>query len=100
MPKGRPSDGSSWTFITNHAQVLLYVSAHPGALVREIAEAVGITERRTYGILRDLDDGGYIDRKRIGREVHFKVRPGKYLRAPLVSNTQVRDLLTLLENNR
>ena len=100
MPKGRPKDDAPWTFITNHAQVLLYVSAHPGALVREIAEAVGITERRTYGILRDLDDGGYIDRKRVGREVHFKVRRSRPLRAPLVSNVTVRDLLTLLENDR
>jgi DNA-binding MarR family transcriptional regulator len=100
MATARSQDTGSWTFITNHAQVLLYVSAHPGALVREIADAVGITERRTYGILRDLDDGGYVDRKRVGREVHFKVRPGKHLRAPLVSNAQVRDLLALLENDR
>jgi len=95
---GRSEEKPVWTFITNHAQVLLYVAAHPEARVRDVAEAVGITERRTYGILRDLDDGGFIERRRVGREVHFKIRRSKRMRAPLVRNVPIQELLNLLED--
>ncbi len=100
MAQRSPDDSSPWTFITNHAQVLLYVAANPEARVRDVADAVGITERRTYGILRDLDEAGYVERRRVGREVHFKVRRGKRLRAPLVSGVTVRELLALLEPDK
>lgn len=56
-----------WSFLTNHALVLVYVALHPDMTVRAIARDLGITERATLSILRDLDVEGIIGRKKIGR---------------------------------
>ncbi len=58
---------SSWSFLTNYALTLVYVALHPESTVRTIAHDVGITERATLAILRDLDDEGIVDRVRNGR---------------------------------
>ena len=44
-----------WTFLTNHGHVLVYVHRNPDARVRDIATAVGITERAAQTILADLE---------------------------------------------
>jgi DNA-binding MarR family transcriptional regulator len=62
-PAARPS----WSFLTNHANVLVYVALHPDLTVRTIARDVGITERATLSILRDLDVEGIVERRRTGR---------------------------------
>jgi DNA-binding MarR family transcriptional regulator len=63
------SGGGSWTFLTSHGQVLLYIASHPGTRVRDIAYDLDITERRVYLILRELEDTGYITRRRHGNRV-------------------------------
>jgi DNA-binding transcriptional ArsR family regulator len=85
----------SWTFITNHAQVLIAVAHHPDATVAELAEAAQITERSAYRILADLQKAGYVRRRKVGRENRYEVNPALPLRDPLVENEAVRDLLRL-----
>jgi DNA-binding MarR family transcriptional regulator len=62
-----------WGFLTNHALVLIYVVRHPGATVREISAGVGVTERATLEILRQLGDDGIVDRSRDGRRNTYAV---------------------------
>lgn len=62
-----------WGFLTNHALILIYVVRHPGATVREISGGVGVTERATLEILRQLDDEGIVDRQRDGRRNTYSV---------------------------
>jgi len=70
----RGNNGASgWKFFTNHALVLLAVAADPEILLREIAEAVGITERAAHRIIGDLEHGGYISRERKGRRNYYQV---------------------------
>src|SRR3954453_23411484 len=64
---------NGWKFFTNHALVLLAVAADPEILLREIAEAVGITERAAHRIIGDLENGGYITRERKGRRNYYQV---------------------------
>jgi DNA-binding IclR family transcriptional regulator len=64
---------ADWKFFTNHALVLLAVAADPEILLREIAEAVGITERAAHRIIGDLENGGYITRERKGRRNYYQV---------------------------
>ena len=85
----------SWTFITNHAQVLLAVARNPAATVTELAEAAEITERSAYRILADLQGAGYVRRKKAGRHNHYEVNPALPLRDPTVQNELVQDLLSL-----
>jgi DNA-binding MarR family transcriptional regulator len=67
-------DGTpGWSFLTNHAQVLLCISHDPGIRLREIGEAVGITERAAHRIVTELAAAGYISRRRNGRRNHYTI---------------------------
>lgn len=85
-----------WTFLTNHAHVLIYVARDPGARVREIADAVGITERTAHGILGDLVDDGYLRREKEGRRNRYECVEDLPLRHPIESDHQVGELLRAL----
>jgi MarR family len=62
-----------WTFLTNHAQVLICIAQDPGVRLREIGERVGITERAAHRIVVELAAAGYITRQRNGRRNHYTV---------------------------
>ncbi|HKZ27892.1 MAG TPA: helix-turn-helix domain-containing protein [Rubrobacteraceae bacterium] len=62
-----------WGLLTNHALVLIHVREHPRSTLREIANAVGITERATLSLLRGLEDEGIISRKKEGRRNRYWV---------------------------
>ncbi len=86
----------SWTFLTNHAHVLLAIARTPDLRVREIAELVGVTERTAMQIVVDLEDAGYITRERHGRRNHYRVRTDRHLRHPLEEHHDVDALLEAL----
>jgi Winged helix-turn-helix DNA-binding len=88
--------GSGWDFLTNHAHVLLCVADDPGIRLRDIAAAVGITERGAHKILSELVDEGYVLRERHGRRNQYQVKPELPLRHPLVNDREVGDLLAVL----
>jgi predicted transcriptional regulator len=92
-----PSPGTSnWDFLTNHAHVLMCVARDPGVRVRDIAAAVGITERAAHQILSQLVEDGYVLRERQGRRNRYQVVVGLPLRHPLVRNGEVGELLEVL----
>jgi len=88
---------SDWTFLTNHAQVLLCLVRKGGRMTaREIAGTVGITERAVQRILDDLEEAGYITRYRDGRQNHYEIHPDLPMRHPAQRGRAIRDLLDLL----
>jgi DNA-binding transcriptional ArsR family regulator len=91
-----PSRAGGWDFLTNHAHVLLCVANDPGIRLRDIAAAVGITERSAHKILSELVDEGYVLRERQGRRNRYQIKPELPLRHPLVHDREVGDLLKLL----
>ena len=66
-------DPKTWTFLTNHAQVLLCLAETPDIRLRDVAERVGITERATQRILAELIEGGYVETERVGRRNRYTV---------------------------
>jgi DNA-binding transcriptional regulator PaaX len=64
---------AKWTFITNHGFVLGYITRNPRSTARVIAQAVGITERTTHKIIAELEEAGYISRKRVGRKNQYRI---------------------------
>jgi DNA-binding IscR family transcriptional regulator len=86
-----------WTFLTNHAHVLVYLSRDPGALLREVSAAVGITEGAVQRIVADLVDAGYLDRTRTGRRNSYVLRPDRPLRHPLESGGTVGAILEVVD---
>jgi DNA-binding MarR family transcriptional regulator len=67
------NDTKTWTFLTNHAQVLLCLADTPDIRLRDVAERVGVTERATQRILADLIEAGYVKAERIGRRNRYTV---------------------------
>ena len=91
-----PASGTTWTFLTNHAHVLLCIAADPESRVRDIAGRVGITERATQRIIADLADAGYLTRTRSGRRNVYEVRGDLPLRHPLEAHREVGRLIDLV----
>ena len=58
---------ADWSFLTNHARVLLCIAHDPGVRLREIAARTGVTERTAYGIVTDLTEAGYVVKHKDGR---------------------------------
>lgn len=85
-----------WTFLTNHAHVLLCLAADPRLRVRDIAERVGITERATMRIIGDLVETGYVARQRVGRRTSYRLRLDRPMRHPIESGRSVRVLVEAL----
>jgi hypothetical protein len=86
----------SWSFLTNHAQVLLCIAHDPGIRLREIGEAVGITERAAHRIVVELAAAGYISRRRDGRRNHYTIKSHLPLPDPLAREQKIGDLLAIL----
>ncbi|MEU4573177.1 helix-turn-helix transcriptional regulator [Nonomuraea sp. ATR24] len=86
---------SSWTFLTNHARVLLAIAADPELRMRDIAARIGITERAAQGIVSDLEDGGYLERIRVGRRNHYRLRPERQFRHPTEAGMPVQALIDM-----
>jgi predicted transcriptional regulator len=86
----------SWSFLTNHAQVLLCIAQDPGVRLREIGEAVGITERAAHRIVNELAAAGYISRTRKGRRNRYAIESHLPLPDPLAGQQKIGDLLAVL----
>jgi DNA-binding transcriptional ArsR family regulator len=85
-----------WTFITNHAAVLTILDRAEHLTSREIAMALGITERSVIRIIKDLESAGYINKRKEGRENRFTVNKDLPLRRDDQRETPVRELLQLI----
>ncbi len=92
----RPSSarGDQWTFLTNHARVLIALAQDPDARLRDVAERIGITERAVQLIVADLETAGYLTRTRVGRRNRYTIDFTVALRHPTEADHPVGDLLT------
>ena len=87
---------ATWSFLTNHARVLICIAQDPGVRLREIGETVGITERAAHRIVGELADAGYVTRQRVGRRNRYTVRSHLPMPDPLARDRRVGDLLAIL----
>lgn len=85
-----------WSFLTNHGLVLSYIAKHPRSTAREIASALGITERTTMKMIATLVDEGYIVRKKEGRRNRYHIELEMPLGHDIHQYTVVGDLLRAL----
>ena len=87
---------ATWTFLTNHAIVLLFLTNHPLITGRELAGLMGITERSIRNIISDLESGGYIKGSKEGRQVRYKINPDLPFRHHTQKDKTIRILLEAL----
>jgi len=86
----------SWSFLTNHAQVLICLADDPDIRLREVGDTVGITERAAHRIVGDLIAAGYVSRERNGRRNRYTVMHDLPLPDLLARGQKVGDLLEIL----
>ena len=85
-----------WTFLSNHAHVLVCLALDPDARLRDVAASVGITERAVQKIVTDLEQAGIIVRERTGRRNSYRLHLEVPLRHPLEAHKTVGVLLSLV----
>ena len=87
---------TSWSFLTNHARVLLCIAHDPGVRLRDIAAGLGITERSAYGIVTDLAQAGYIVKQKDGRRNRYQIQAHLPLPESTGRERTVGEILALL----
>ncbi|MCX5651000.1 MAG: MarR family transcriptional regulator [Planctomycetota bacterium] len=93
---GATAKRPTWTFLSNHAHVLLLIARDPEIRLRDVADQVGITERAVQRIVSDLEGGRYIERERSGRRNHYRVHPELPLRHPIEAHRRIGNLIALI----
>lgn len=92
-----PHDASlrAWTFLSNHAHVLILISQDPESRLRDIAATVGITERAATGIISDLEAAGYVTRSKDGRRNRYTIHKNRKFRHPQEASHSIDELLRI-----
>lgn len=93
-----PSIG--WTFLTNHAHVLLCLVEKPRARMRDVAARVGITERAVQRIVSELEEAGYLSHVREGRTNRYTVHRDSRLRHPVEGHCTINELIEMVTSDR
>ena len=92
----RDQSGGSWTLLTGHGHVLVEIARNPGARIRDISAAAGLTERTVQAIVADLEAAGYLTRTRTGRRTRYTVNRDSMFRHPAQEGHRVGPFLSLL----
>jgi predicted transcriptional regulator len=85
-----------WTFLSNHGHVLVSLARDPGARTRDVADAVGITERAVQQIVADLVEQGYVHKHKVGRRNRYRVARDAHFRHALESGVTLGEFVDLV----
>jgi DNA-binding transcriptional regulator YhcF (GntR family) len=88
-----------WSFITKHGLVLLYMLRNSRCTMREMAAAIGVTERTIKRILEDLKEAGYITWQKTGKGNLYEIKSTRGLKHELTREVILGDLLNLLNGS-
>ena len=88
----------TWTFLTNHARVLILIAETPNIRLRDIAARIGITERAAQRIVGDLEADGYLSHEKEGRRNHYALHPDAHLRHPLENEIEIGQLVEFISS--
>jgi DNA-binding transcriptional ArsR family regulator len=91
---------TEWSFLTNHARVLVCIAHDPGARLRDIAAALGITERSAFGIVTDLTKAGYVVKDKDGRRNRYRIQDHLPLPDAVGRELTIGEVLGLLIDTR
>ncbi|MCP5483870.1 MAG: winged helix-turn-helix transcriptional regulator [Spirochaetales bacterium] len=86
-----------WTFLTNHSHVLICLARDGNSVLRDVADQVGITERAVQRIVSDLEESGYIKRRKDGRRNTYRLNLSKPLRHPVEQNCTIEALVSMIK---
>jgi DNA-binding IclR family transcriptional regulator len=87
---------ANWSFLTNHARVLLCIAQDPGVRLRDIADRTGVADRTAYGIVTDLTEAGYVVKHKDGRRDRYQIQAHLQLPGTGSRERTIGEILTLL----
>jgi Mn-dependent DtxR family transcriptional regulator len=93
-PQGAPT-GAPWTFLSNHAHVMICLHREPDLRLKDVATLVGITERAVQRMVADLTAAGVLEVQRVGRRNQYRIDGTRPLRHPVEAHRVVQDILRL-----
>ena len=85
-----------WSFLTNHARVLVCIAHDPGTRLRDIASTLDITERSVFGIVTDLTEAGYITKEKDGRRNRYQIQGQLPLPGAMGRERSIGEVLEIL----
>ncbi|MFC7595389.1 helix-turn-helix transcriptional regulator [Terrabacter sp. GCM10028922] len=88
--------GAEWSFLTNHARVLVCIAHDQGLRLRDVAEVLGLTERTVFGIVTELTEAGYVVKEKDGRRNRYRIQHHLPLRQRVGREATIGELLDLL----
>jgi MarR family len=87
---------AEWSFLTNHARALVCIARDPGVRLRDIADVLGVTERRAFGIVNDLAEAGYVVKVKDGRRNRYRIQHHLPLRVHVGREPTIGEVLGVL----
>jgi hypothetical protein len=87
---------TEWSFLTNHARVLVCIAHDPGVRLRDIATTLDITERTAFGIVTDLTEAGYVVKDKAGRRNRYRIQDHLPVRIAVGREPAIGELLGVL----
>jgi DNA-binding IclR family transcriptional regulator len=91
---------AEWSFLTNHARVMLCIAHDPGLRLRDIAATLGITERSAYGIVTDLTTSGYVVKEKDGRRNRYQIQAHLPVGESIARKRTIGEVLELLVDTK
>jgi DNA-binding Lrp family transcriptional regulator len=87
----------NWTFFTNHSHVLFFLAFHPNLPLRDVANAVGITERAVQRIVKDLEESKVLIKEKVGRQNTYKINLEHKLHHPMEAHRTIGEILEIIK---
>ena len=91
---------AEWSFLTNHARVLVCIAHDPGVRLRDIAKTLDITERSAYSIVTDLTASGYVVKLKDGRRNRYRIQAHLPLREAITQERTIGEVLDVLVESK
>lgn len=87
-----------WSFLTNHARALLFITQHPDGRLKDLAEALSVTERTAFGLVTDLTGAGYVVKEKAGRRNRYQIQAHLPIpdAGPVVAERPIGEVIELL----
>jgi DNA-binding transcriptional ArsR family regulator len=85
-----------WSFLTNHARVLVCIADDPGVRLRDMAATLGVTERTAFGIVTDLTEAGYVVKEKEGRRNRYRIQDHLPVRLEVGRDPTIGEVLGVL----
>ena len=82
-----------WSLLSPQGHVLFYIALCPDSNTKDIARAIGHTERQIWNIIQNLKKGGMLHLRRSGRRHHYTINFDAPLLHPTIEGLSLRSLM-------